>query len=147
MSFAAASAAMPGPPIDGQAVCPWYALVLSVADPGLYVAAITRADDPGAAIYMFKMSWQGDPTAAAGFGAPATVKGISVGSTTAQVMAAYPSATSVSFNDISRGPRTQLIVAGPGGTSMIVDVTSGAVSDMYWGKGIPQGVNGELCSL
>jgi hypothetical protein len=147
MSFAAASAAMPGPPIDGEAVCPWYALVLSVTDPGLYVAAITRADDPGAAIYMFRMSWQGDPAAAAAFGAPATVKGISVGSTTAQVTAAYPSATSVTFNDISRGPRTQLIVAGPGGTSMVFDVTSGAVSDMYWGKGIPQGVNGELCSL
>jgi hypothetical protein len=30
---------------------------------------------------------------------------------------------------------------------MIFDVTSGAVSDMYWGKGLPQGVNGELCSL
>jgi hypothetical protein len=147
MSFAAASAAMPGPPVDGQAVCPWYALVLSVADPGLYVAAITRADDPGTAIYMFSMSWQGESAAAAAFGAPATVKGISVGSTTAQVIAAYPSATSVTFNDISRGPRTQLIVAGPGGTSMIFDVTSGAVSDMYWGKGIPQGVNGELCSL
>lgn len=147
MSFDAASKAMPGPPIDGEAACPWYALVLSINDPGLYVAAVTRPDDPGAAISMFLMSWQGDPAAAKAFGAPSTVKGISVGSTTAEVKAAYPTATSITFNDTARGMRTQLIVAGPGGDSMVFDVTSGAVSDMYWGKGIAQGVNGELCSL
>lgn len=118
MSFAAASNAMPGPAIDGEAVCPWYALVLTVQDPGLHVAAITRPDNPGDAIYMFLMRWQGDPAALVAM-----------------------------FNDPARGTRTQLIVAGPGGTSMVFDVTSGAVSDMYWGKGIPQGVNGELCNL
>jgi hypothetical protein len=147
MSFAEASNAMPGPPINGEASCPWYAFVLSVNDPGLYVAAVTRPDKPGASIYMFLMSWQGDPAAAKAFDSPSTIKGISVGSTTAEVKAAYSTATSITFNDTARGPRTQLIVAGPRGTSMVFDVTSGAVSDMYWGKGIPQGVNGELCSL
>ena len=43
--------------------------------------------------------------------------------------------------------RTQLVAAGPSGTSMVFDVTSGVVTDMYWGKGISQGVGGELCAL
>ncbi|NYI41652.1 hypothetical protein [Demequina lutea] len=146
MSFAAASAAMPGPPVNGESVCPWYALLLTVQDPGLYVAAITRPDNPGAAISMFRMTWEGDPAAAAAFGAPKTVKGISVGSTTAEVTTAYPAATAISINDIARGARTQLVVAGPGGTSLVFDVTSGMVSDMYWGTGISQGVSGELCN-
>ena len=137
----------PDPPIDGEATCPWYALVLTVEDPGLYVAAITRQDNPGAAIYMFDMTWQGDPAAAATFGAPTTSKGISVGSTPAEVTAAYPSATSISVNDPAQGVRTQLVVAGPGDTSMVFDVTSGVVTDVYWGKGISQGVGGALCNV
>ena len=147
MSFAQASNAMLGPPINGEASCPWYAFVLTVQDPGLYVAAITQPSNPGASISMFAMTWQGDPTAAADFGAPSTAKSISVGSTPAEVKAAYPSATSVTVNDPSRGTRTQLVVAGPSETSMVFDVTSGVVTDMYWGKGISQGVAAELCSL
>ena len=41
---------------------------------------------------------------------PATPEGITIGSTRAAVLAAYPSATEVSFNDTSRGPRTQIVV-------------------------------------
>ena len=103
MSFTTASDAMPGPPINGEAACPWYALVLSVENPGLYVAAMTKPDNPGAAISMFVMTWQGDPAAAAAFGAPSTASGISVGATPAEVTAAYPDATSVSVNDPARG--------------------------------------------
>ena len=147
MSFAEASAAMPGPAVAGEAECPWYAVVLAVDDPGLYVAAVSRPDDPGAEIFLFRMTWQADPAAAASFSAPATASGISVGSTPAEVKAAYPHAVSVVVDDPARGPRTQLIASGPNNTSLVFDVTEGLVTDMYWGTGISQGAAGELCAL
>jgi len=147
MSFAQASAAMSGQDVTGETACPWYATVVAVADPGLYVGAMTRPDDPGADIYLFRMTWQGDQATAAGFDAPATAANISVGSTTAEVMAAYPSATAVVVDDIARGTRNHLLVQGPSSTTFDFDVTDGYVTDIYWGKGIPQGVNGELCAL
>lgn len=147
MSFAAASAAMPGPSVAGESVCPWYAVVLAVDDPGLYVAAVSRPDNPGAEIFMFRMTWQADPAAAASFDAPATATGISVGSTPGAVTSAYPNAVSVVVNDPSRGPRNQLVAPGPDGTSLVFDVTDGVVTDMYWGTGISQGAVGELCAL
>lgn len=147
MSFAEASDAMPGPPIAGEAQCPWYAELLAVDDPGLYVAAVTEPDNPGADIFLFRMIWLGDPADAASFAAPETQQGISVGSTTAEVNAAYPSATTVAIDDPARGPRNQLVVSGPGGNSLVFDVTSGHVDAMYWGERISQGAAGELCAL
>lgn len=147
MSFAEATAAMPGPAIAGEAQCPWYAELLSVDDPGLYVAAVTEPDNPGGAIFLFRMIWLGDPADAASFDAPETQQGISVGSTTAQVNAAYPSATAVTIDDPARGPRDQLVVAGPSGNSLVFDVTGGRVDTVYWGKRISQGAAGELCAL
>lgn len=147
MSFAEASAAMPGPPIAGDAQCLWYAELLAVDDPGLYVAAVTEPDDPGGEIFLFRMIWLGDPAGAASFAAPETQEGISVGSTTAQVRAAYPSATAVTLDDPARGPRDQLVVAGPHSNSLVFDVTSGRVDTVYWGKRISQGAAGELCAL
>lgn len=147
MSFAQASNAMPGPTIAGQPECPWYAEVLSVDDPGLYVAAVTYPDNPGGEIFLFRMIWIGDPVDAVAFEAPATQEGISVGSTTAAVTAAYPSATAVTVDDPSRGPRDQLVVAGPAENSLVFDVTSGRVDTLYWGKRISTGAAGELCAL
>ncbi len=147
MSFAEATRAMPGPTIAGQPECPWYAELLSVDDPGLYVAAVTDPANPGDEIFLFRMIWIGNPADAASFAAPATQEGISVGSTTAEVRAAYPSATAVRVDDPARGPRDQLVVAGSSGNSLAFDVTSGRVDAMYWGKRIANGAAGELCAL
>lgn len=147
MSFTEASAVMPGPTIAGQPECPWYAEVLSVDDPGLYVAAVTYPENPGDEIFLFRMIWNGDPAEAASFEAPATQAGISVGSTKSEVKAAYPSASAVTVDDPSRGPRDQLVVAGPAGNSIVFDVTSGRVDAMYWGQRIALGAAGELCAL
>ncbi len=138
---------MPGPPIAGESYCPWYAEVLGVSDPGLYVAAVTDPDNPGDDIFLFRMIWLGDPADAASFAAPTTQEGISVGSTTAEVTAAYPSGTSVALDDPARGPRTQIVVDGTGGNSLAFDVTSGHVDTVYWGQGVESGVAGELCAL
>ena len=147
MSFAQASAAMEGPAIAGDASCPWYATVLEFGDPGLYVAAISDVDNPGNAIFMFRMTWQSDQASAVAFDAPATPADITVGSTTAQVKAAYPKGTVVSLNDLARGTRTQIVVSQPEGTSFVFDVTDGFVTDIYWGTGLSQGSGGELCAL
>jgi len=147
MSFTEATAAMLGPAIEGKAQCPWYAELLAGDDLGLYVAAVSGPEDPGAEITLFRMTWLDDPALAAGFDAPATAAGISVGSTTAEVKAAYPSATSITFNDSARGPRDQIVATGPNTTAIVFDVTSGIVSDMYWGAGISNGASAELCAL
>ncbi len=147
MSFAQASGAMQGPTIAGDAACPWYATVLEIADPGLYVAAVSSVDDPGTAIFMFRMTWQSDQATAVAFDPPATPAGITVGSTTAEVTAAYSNATVVNVNDPSRGQRTQIVVAEPDGASFVFDVTDGFVTDIYWGTGLSQGAAGELCAL
>jgi hypothetical protein len=147
MSFAQASEAMPGPEITGDALCPWYATVLAIDDPGLYVGAVTQPDNPGAAIWMFRMTWVGDPADAGAFDAPATVEGVTVGSTVAEVTAAFPKASAIVVNDPSRGARNQLVAAGPDGTSIVFDVTEGVVTDIYWGQGLAQGSAGELCAI
>ena len=128
-------------------MCPWYAEVLTVSDPGLYVAAVTYPESPGDEIFLFRMIWLGDPAAAASFDAPTTQEGISVGSTAAEVTQAYPSAASVTLDDPSLGSRNQLVVAGSGGTSLVFDVTSGHVDAVYWGNRITGGAAGEWCAL
>lgn len=147
MSFAQASGAMQGPAINGDAACPWYATLLDFGDPGLHVGAVTNPDNPGASIYMFRMTWQSDQQSAVDFDAPATPAGISVGSTTAEVKAAYPKAAAVVVNDPARGQRNQLVVAQPAGSAFAFDVTDGFVTDIYWGNGVSQGAGGELCAL
>lgn len=147
MSFTQASNAMPGPTVAGQPECPWYAEVLAIDNPGLYVAAVTYPDNPGGEIFLFRMIWTGNLADAASFDAPATQAGISVGSTTAEVNAAYSSATAVTIDDPARGPRDQLVVAGTSGNSIVFDVTSGRVDAMYWGERISNGAAGELCAL
>lgn len=147
MSYAQASAAMKGPAILGDGSCPWYATVLAIDNPGLYVGAVTRVDDPGAAIFMFRMTWQSDQATAVAFDAPATPADITVGSTTAQVKAAYPQGKVITFEDLARGPRTQIVVAQPEDTSFVFDVSDGFVTDIYWGTGLSNGANGEICAL
>jgi hypothetical protein len=146
MSFEDASAAA-GWQTVGDAVCPWYSTLGAMSDYGFYVGAMTRPDDPGADIYLFRMRWAGTPADVAAFDPPATAAGISLGSTIAEITAAYPAASAVVVNDMARGPRNHLLVTGPSGGTYDFDVTEGYVTDMYWGMNIPQGVNGELCSL
>lgn len=147
MSFAQASSAAQDPTIIGDAVCPWYATLLDFSDPGFHVGAVTNPDNPGAAISLFRMTWQSDQQSAVDFDAPSTPAGISVGSTTAQVKAAYPGSTDVVVNDPARGTRNQIVVNQPGGAAFAFDVTEGFVTDIYWGSGVSQGAGGELCAL
>jgi hypothetical protein len=147
MSFDEASATADWLTVTGDAACPWYSTVGEMSDYGFHVGAMTRPDAPGADIYLFRMTWEGTPADVAAFDPPATAANISVGSTIAEVTAAYPDAAAVVVDDLVRGPRNHLLVTGPSGGTYDFDVTDGSVTDMYWGMSIPQGVNGELCAL
>ena len=147
MSFKEATAAMPGPIIAGLVECPWYATVLEASNPGLYVSAVTRPEEPGEEIILFTMTWSGSLANAAVFPAPATAEGISVGSTASEVTAAYPQGKAVTVEDPSLGTRHQVVVAGDGDTAIVFDVTEGRVSAVYWGTGLADGAVAEYCAL
>ncbi|MFO7244926.1 MAG: hypothetical protein DIU73_008620 [Actinomycetes bacterium] len=147
MSFEEASGTYAGPPLTGHEFCPWLAPIVAIDDPGLYVDAVSRPDAPGAEIFLFRMAWYGDLAAASSFEVPRNAEGISVGSTTAEVLAAYPGATQVSVDDMALGPREQIVVPVTDEYTYVFDVTDGRVSFMYWGEGISSGATAELCAL
>ena len=141
-------AAANGAPVTVEDSCPWYGTLVADDSLGFYVSAITDMESPGDAITLFRMSWFSDPAEATSLDMPATAEGITIGSTKADVLAAYPTATEVSFDDISRGPRTQLVVSTGDDTSYNFDITDGLVNEISWGYGIAEGgPNGELCAL
>src|SRR5690606_36385096 len=114
---------------------------------GLYVEAISSPEAPGDAIFMFRMSWLGDPSAAPNFEIPFTAEGISIGSTAAQVLAAYPDATQIVREDMAAGSRNQIVVAVTPQLTYVFDVTDGSVNTMYWGEQLAMGAQAELCAL
>src|SRR4029079_5030025 len=104
--------------------------------------------DPGASINFFIMYWYGDPADAASFEMPRTAEGITIGSTADEVSAAYPTASEVTFDDLARGPRTQLVVPTTADTTYNFDVVDGVVTEISWGEGLSEGgPNGDLCAL
>ena len=145
MTFAEASAAS-GIAIQGEAMCPWFANIV-VDDPvGLYVGTVSPIEAAGSEIWFFRMLWLDDP-ALAPADLPSTVEGITIGSTEAEVVAAYPSAVLTTVDDIARGTRTFYLVPGPNDLTLIFDVQSGLVSEITWGKRLTYGPPGEVCAL
>ena len=147
MSFEEATAAMPGPIIAGRVECPWYATVLEAPDAGLHVSAVTKPEEPGEEIILFTMTWSGSLANAAVFPAPETAEGVSVGSTTDEVAAAYPKAKAVVIDDPALGTRHQFVVTGKNDTAIVFDVTEGRVSAVHWGNGLAEGSIAEYCAL
>ncbi len=134
--------------ISGEASCPWYATIDSDEGLGWYVSALSNNEDPGTQIWFFKMQWILTPASnAASHDLPATPKGITIGSTEADMMAAYPSAVTMLIDDISRGQRDERVVAEPDGNTYVFDIVDGYVSEITWGQHLSNGQNGELCAL
>jgi hypothetical protein len=119
-----------------------------VDDPGLYVSALSGPDSPGEYITFFILYWFGDPADAQSYEMPRTQEGITIGSTAEEVLAAYPDATEVSFDDIARGPRVQIVVPTSATTTYNFDIADGVVTEISWGEGLAEGgPNGDLCAL
>jgi hypothetical protein len=146
MDFPSASAAS-GEDIAGIAQCPWDATIIADDTAGFYVSALSPVQSPGSAVTFFRMAWNNDPATASSYEMPTTAEGIRIGSTLAQLQAAYPSATHYAIDDMSRGPRDEWVVLGPGGNNYIFDVTAGLVSELNWGHVQSTGIQGEYCAL
>lgn len=142
MSFAEASDTFAGPPLVGEASCPWVATIVASGD--LYISAISDPAAPGDEILFFHAIYYEDPAAAVEV--PTTAEGITIGSSGPEVYGAYPSAFENAFEDVSRGPRTQIVVPGPAGMGLVFDLRDGLVWEITWGEGLDDGVSGEFCA-
>lgn len=146
MAFSQAEAAS-GLAVSGEVPCPWYAVLVSDEGLGYYVSALSPPETPGSEIWSFRMQWLGDPADASAYEMPSTPEGITIGSTEAQLNAAYPGATTFLVDDYARGPRDERIVLGPDSLAYVFDITSGLVSEVTWGTRLTGGVQGEVCAL
>jgi hypothetical protein len=147
MSFAEASMTYAGPPLVGVEFCPWITQIVAQDDPGLYVEAVSDPGAPGDDIFMFRMTWLADPATASSYEMPRTAEGITIGSTSAEVLAAYPVGSSIVFDDMALGPRDQIVVPVTSEYTYVFDVTDGLVNTMYWGENLSAGATAELCAL
>jgi hypothetical protein len=128
--------------------CPWVGELVAIDDPGLFVSAYSDPEDAGAYIDFFVMRWFGHPADATSFEMPSTAEGITIGATQAEVLAAYPDATEVEFDDLARGPRTQIVVPTSPTTTYNFDIMDGVVIEVSWGENLDMGgPNGDLCAL
>ena len=147
MSFTEASGTYGGPPLAGYDYCPWVAPIVQQDDPGMYIEAISDPGAPGEEIFMFRFSWLADPAAASSYEVPRTAEDITIGSTAAEVHAAYPVGQAIVFDDMALGPRDQIVVPVTSEYTYVFDVTGGLVNTMYWGKSLSAGATAELCAL
>jgi hypothetical protein len=137
-----------GTPTVGEEQCPWYAPIVSDDELGFYIIAVTQDADAAGTISFFILRWFSDPTGAADADVPATPEGITIGSTADEVLAAYPAAQEITFDDMARGPRTQLVVPTGDSTTYNFDITDLRVSEISWGEDLGTGgPRGDLCAL
>lgn len=120
-----------GMPITGFAECPWYAEVEAHgADASTYAFTDPGGFDPGISFF-YTQDFSG-----VGAGLPRNPEGVGVGSTQAEVLAAYPSAVVDAYQDISAGEMTRITVDDPDSDSKYVFAISegsSTVNLLQWG--------------
>ncbi|MBN2176251.1 MAG: hypothetical protein JW722_01165 [Demequinaceae bacterium] len=142
-THAQASAAQ-GYPITGETICPWFTRIVSNDNIYFIGGALTRVDNPlNTPFDTFFMRYYGDPNAVYTF--PKNAEGIGIGSTLAELQAAYPTMYETDPDDSYTG-LTYYVVEGPGGNNYRFNVEGGKVTMVFWGPGLSM-QPGDLCAL
>jgi len=142
-THAEASAAM-GYPIVGEDICPWVSFVVSDDTISFWISALTRVDNPaGTPFDTFLMRYYGDINANYVF--PRNAEGIGIGSTVAELQAAYPTMYATDPNDSYAGI-SYFVVEGPGGNNYRFYAPDGKVTMVFWGPGLSM-QPGDICAL
>lgn len=121
--------------VGGGYDCPWYGQLRGTDVVQTY--AFTDSRSPAGAGSTFFYTQVGDPSATGPF--PRNAEGVGVGSTQAEVMAAYPSAVVGTYDDLSAGTLTTITVDDPASDSQYVFAISGnssgsnVVDLLQWG--------------
>jgi hypothetical protein len=123
---------MPVGPYDG---CPWYGSVWNTEL--ATTSAFLDSRDPSAGTTFFYTNYY---LATSGANFPRNAEGVGVGSTQAEVLAAYPSAVVDSYNDLGAGDMTRITVTDAASGSKYVFAINGnaganVVDLLQWGPG------------
>jgi hypothetical protein len=130
-------------PVTGYEVCPHYGVVWQTDT--MYTHAMMDTSDMAAGVFLF-YSEIGIADPASHF--PRNAEGVGLGSTQAEVVAAYPDAVVGAYSDITRGDLTTITVEDPDGDNRYVfALTTGStvVDLLQWGLPGTGGQWGHLC--
>lgn len=134
-----------GVAVGGAYDCPWFGSLWSTEL--VHTWAFTDPDDPNGPSAFFLTMRSLDSTAGP---YPRNSEGVGVGSTQAEVLAAYPSATVSSWSDLTAGDLTLLTVPDPASSSRYIFAISNGESQvdmLMWGTDPNMGQQwGHLCS-
>lgn len=117
-----------GAPVGIEEICPWYP---EVGSHGTYAQTYAFLDDTEGVVFFYTLEMGDDGDM------PRTAEGVGVGSTEAEILAAYPDAViDDSFEDVSLGPLRRIIIDDPASDSKYVFAAAPG-SDFYnllqWG--------------
>lgn len=134
--------------VAGNYQCAWYGQLRATELVSTY--AFTDVSSPDSAGSTFFYTLMSGASASGPF--PRNAEGVGVGSTEAEILAAYPGAVVGSFDDLTVGPLTTITVPDPAGTSKYVFAISGNSPDpnmvdlLQWGSADAGTQWGHLCT-